>query len=59
MLDEQELGAGEPVLRSYNGHTLELRETDWRCLHCGHWFDAATDANGWKCGEPCVHGGQR
>jgi hypothetical protein len=37
-----------------NGHLIELRETDWRCLICGHWFDAAVDADLFWCGEDCT-----
>jgi hypothetical protein len=38
-----------------NGHTLVLQETDWKCLQCQHYFDAATDADKFFCGEPCRH----
>ena len=37
-----------------NAHLLELAETDWRCLICGHYFDAAIDADRFACGEPCA-----
>jgi len=36
-----------------NAHLLEMAETDWRCLICGHYFDAAIDADRFACGEPC------
>lgn len=45
----------DDIRRQINGHILQLRETSWRCLHCRHWFEAASDANGWFCGDPCVH----
>lgn len=38
-----------------NNHNLELRETTWKCTRCKHYFDAATDANKFICGEPCEH----
>lgn len=37
-----------------NGHVLVLSEDDWRCEICGHHFDAAVDADLFKCGEPCA-----
>lgn len=40
-----------------SGHLIELRECDWRCLVCGHWFDAAADADLFWCGDPCRHPG--
>ena len=42
-----------------NGHLLELRECDWRCLVCGHWFDAAIDADLFWCGDDCRHPGEQ
>lgn len=44
------------------GHVLELRECDWRCLICGHWFDAASDADLFWCGDDCAgkhHGDEK
>lgn len=38
-----------------NAHLIELVECDWRCLICGHYFDAASDADLFMCGEPCKH----
>lgn len=38
-----------------NGHTLELQETDWKCIQCKHYFDAAVDAEKFFCGDPCKH----
>jgi hypothetical protein len=29
----------------------------WRCLQCGHRFDAAVDADLFWCGEDCKHPG--
>jgi hypothetical protein len=40
-----------------NGHLLELGDTDWRCQHCQHTFDAAVDADLYRCGDPCQHPG--
>lgn len=37
-----------------NAHLLELDGCDWRCLICGHWFDAAIDADLFMCGEDCT-----
>jgi hypothetical protein len=37
-----------------NGHTLELHGCMWRCLQCGHRFDAAVDADLFWCGEDCT-----
>lgn len=37
-----------------NGHTLELQGVMWKCLQCSHYFDAATDADGFWCGEDCT-----
>lgn len=37
-----------------NLHLIELRECSWRCLQCGHWFDAAVDADLFACGEDCA-----
>jgi hypothetical protein len=42
------------VRRHRNGHLLELGSS-WRCLHCGHWFDAESDADAFWCGDPCDH----
>ena len=36
-----------------NGHTLVLVETDWKCLQCKHYFDAAIDADLFFCGDSC------
>lgn len=44
----------EVIRRQINGHTLDLRETSWRCLQCGHWFDAAVDARLFWCGDDCT-----
>ena len=38
-----------------NGHILSLVECDWRCEECGHTFDAASEAEQFECGQPCVH----
>jgi hypothetical protein len=38
-----------------NGHTLVLVECDWKCLQCKHYFDAATDADKFFCGDACKH----
>lgn len=45
----------EQTRRHRNGHVLELDGSDWRCLHCQHWFDAASDADAFWCGDPCNH----
>lgn len=37
-----------------NGHVLILSEDDWRCQICGHYFDAAVDAELFFCGEDCT-----
>lgn len=37
-----------------NGHLIELREVEWRCFLCGHWFDVAVDADLFFCGETCI-----
>lgn len=37
-----------------NGHLIEMRECDWRCSICGHWFDAAVNADLFECGEDCA-----
>lgn len=37
-----------------NAHLLELAECDWRCLICGHSFDAASDADLFACGDDCT-----
>jgi len=42
--------------RHRNGHILELDGSDWRCIHCRHWFDAAVDAEAFWCGDPCECG---
>lgn len=41
--------------RHRNGHILELDGCNWRCIHCRHWFDAASDADAFWCGDPCSH----
>ncbi len=38
-----------------NGHYLIIRETDWKCSICRHYFDAAIDADKFMCGDPCNH----
>lgn len=40
-----------------NGHLLKLDGCMWSCLHCGHRFDAAVDADLFWCGEDCTAGG--
>lgn len=55
MGDVTALQPDERVRRHRNGHLLELQETDWRCLHCRHWFDATSDADAFWCGDPCNH----
>lgn len=40
--------------RQRNGHTIELDDCMWRCLQCRHWFDAASDADAFWCGDPCT-----
>lgn len=37
-----------------NGHLLELLTTYWRCLLCGHAFEAAADADLFWCGDDCI-----
>jgi hypothetical protein len=48
---------GENGRHHRRGHILELRECDWRCLICGHWFEAASDADLFWCGNRCKHPG--
>lgn len=37
-----------------NGHLIELGDVDWKCLLCGHIFDAAIDADKFFCGDDCT-----
>jgi hypothetical protein len=41
--------------RHRNGHILKLQSVEWRCIHCAHWFDAASDAEAFWCGDDHTH----
>jgi hypothetical protein len=37
-----------------NIHLIEMDGCMWRCIHCGHVFDALSDADAFVCGDECA-----
>ena len=55
---QDEIGAPEHPIRIHlNGHTLQMTNPGWHCLHCQHDFVSSAEAEAFWCGDPCrCHG---